>query len=413
MRALELTATLAGFERRGPGTDAERRAARRLATDLFRGGFAAKLETFWCRPNWALAHAWHVALALAGSLLSVSQPALGAGLLGIALLSITADEVTGLSPGRRLTPERASQNLLATPATTGPATGPATGPTAGPATEAPADKTRLVITANYDAGRTALVYRDALRRPAAALRRIAGPLALGWLAWLSLAITWSLAVAVIRAAGHHSGHILGVIQFPPTAALVLALALLLEAAAASYGPGANDNASGAAVALAAAQALAANPPAHLAPELVLTGAGEGGGIGLRRHLRSRRHELTRANTIVVGIAPCGGGELRCWLSDGRLIPLRYARPLQELAADLEMHRGRGAAPPFVARARGLPALALGCLDPLGLAPRSHQPSDTEAEIDERALTHAVEMTLRVVDEIDGWLSAEQPAATPA
>jgi Peptidase family M28 len=397
MRALELTATLAAFERRGPGSDAERRAARRLATELLREGFRVKLETFWCRPNWGLAHGWHVALALAGSLWSVSHPVLGAAMLGAALVSVVADEVTGISPGRRLTPERASQNVVATPSET----------TSG-------HKTTLVITANYDAGRTALLYRDALRRPAAALRRIAGRLAIGWLGWLSLVIVWALAVAIIRAAGHHSGHILGVIQLPPTVAFVLALALLLQAAGARYGPAANDNASGTAVAVAVAQALSTSPLGTIDNvELVLTGAGEGGGIGLRRYLRSRRQELTRANTIVLGIAPCGAGQLHGWLSDGRPIPLRYARTLQELAGDIETHRGRGGAPAYPARARGLPALSLGCLDPQGLAPRSHQLTDTTTTIDERALSHAVEFTLLLIHEISARLAAGEPAPTPA
>ena len=91
MRALEATAMLAAFERRGPGTDAERRAARRLARELSgpndpsdpndrsdpndpsAQGYKVTTEPFWCRPNWALAHAWHVALALAGSLVSVRR----------------------------------------------------------------------------------------------------------------------------------------------------------------------------------------------------------------------------------------------------------------------------------------------------------------------------------------------------
>jgi hypothetical protein len=115
MRAPDVTATLAAFEHRGPGTDAERRAARRLARDLNAEGFRVTTEPFWCRPNWALAHAWHVALALAGSLVSVSHPAIGAALLATALLSVIADGLTGVSPGRRLTPERASQNLVARP----------------------------------------------------------------------------------------------------------------------------------------------------------------------------------------------------------------------------------------------------------------------------------------------------------
>ena len=121
MRPLETTAGLAAFNERGAGTDAERRAARWLAGELVASRHRVRIETFWCRPNWALAHAWHVALALAGSLLSVSHPTIGAILLGVALLATLADATVGISPGRRLSPEHASQNVLASHAPT-PAT---------------------------------------------------------------------------------------------------------------------------------------------------------------------------------------------------------------------------------------------------------------------------------------------------
>ncbi len=405
MRPRELTAMLAAFERRGPGTDAERRAARRLAHDLFAERHRVTVETFWCRPNWALAQAWHVALALAGSLVSVSQPTLGAAFIGAALLSLLSDELTGLSPGRRLTPERASQNVVARPqnASTDHDEQP-------PVT--------LIVTANYDAGRTGLVYRNALRRPAARLRRLAGPAAFGWVGWVAIAMTWSLATAIIRAAADHAPHSLGAIQLPPTVVLVLALALLLEAAAAAYGPGANDNASGSAVAVSAFRSLANSTPNDLRLELVLAGAGEGGGIGLRLHLRRHRRELTRANTVVLGIAPCGSGQPRYWRSDGRLVPLGYARPLRQLAANLQTaraHRGRGQTPALSARSKGLPAIAIGCLDDeTGLPPRSHQPTDTAGTTDETALNNTLQSTLRLVEEISAWLTAAAPAAaTPA
>src|SRR6185437_7490191 len=139
--------------------------------------------------------------------------------------------------------------------------------------------------------------------------------------------------AVIRATQQHAPHILNAIQLPPTIALVLALALLLEAAAAAYGPAANDNASGVAVAIALANALKAGPPRALSVELVLQGAGEGQEIGLRRYLRT--HRPRRDSTIVLGIAPCGAGQITHWLSDGRLIPLRYSRTLRELCTHLE------------------------------------------------------------------------------
>jgi hypothetical protein len=389
MRPLETTAMLAGFERRGPGTDAERRAARQLARELTAAGHEVRTESFWCRPNWALAHAWHVALALAGSLLSVSQPTVGAALLGAALLSVLADGLTGVSPGRRLTPERASQNVVAR----------------GSAQRGDhADQTRLIITANYDTGRTALVYRDALRRPVAWLRRIAGPLALGWLAWLSIIITWSLAVAMVRATEHHPPHALGAIQLPPTVALVLALALLLEASAAAHGPAApNNNASGAAVAIALADALRAGPPRNLTIELVLQGAGTGHEIGMRRYLRTHRTALTSASTIVLGIAACAGDQIQHWLSDGRLIPLRYSRTLRELCSRLDAgagYRGRGATPAFPARARGLPAIAIGCIDPEG------------ESVDETALNRTLEFALVLVDGIDATLAPE-PASSAA
>lgn len=397
---------LAAFERRGPGTDAERRAARRLAGELLDQRHHVRIETFWCRPNWALAQAWHVALALAGSLVSVSQPTIGAALVAVALLSALADELIGLSPGRRLTPERASQNVVARPRS---ATATDTPPEPPPV--------KLIVTANYDAGRTGLVYRNALRRPAARLRRLAGPAAIGWVAWLALAMTWSLAIAIIRATAQHPAHSLGAIQFPPTVALVLALALLLEAAAAAYGPGANDNASGSAVAAAVFHALAASPPASLGLELVLAGAGEGGGVGLKRYLRRHREELTRANAVVLGIAPCGNGRLHYWRSDGRLIPLAYARPLQALAAGLQTaapHRGRGRSPAHSARTRGLPAMTLGCLDHHTLPPRSHQTTDTPPAIDDASLGTTLEFALLLADEVSGWLRAPEPSpAAPA
>ena len=59
MRPAETIATLARFERRGAGTDSERRAANWLAEQVETKTRTASIEPFWCRPNWALAHAWH------------------------------------------------------------------------------------------------------------------------------------------------------------------------------------------------------------------------------------------------------------------------------------------------------------------------------------------------------------------
>ena len=406
MTALDTATQLTGFERRGAGTDAERRAAVWLAGQVRGGRRRASLQTFWCRPNWALAQAWHTLAAIGGSLLEVHHGVLGGAIVLGALLCVIADGLTGYSPGRRLTREHASQNVVSRGVN-------------------PSDRSRvrLIVTANYDAGRTGLAYRTGLRAPAARLRRLAGPFCLGWLGCLALAMVWLLVIAFLRHQGA-TGSAIGVAQLIPTAGLVLALALLLELAAAPFGPAASDNAAGTAVAMSLVRALDAAPPRRLDVELVLQGAGESGMAGLRRHLRFRRGELRAATTIVLGVAAAGGGRPTWWASDGPLIPLRSLGQLRRLAAQTlngggatrPPHRGRGTSPAWPARARRLPALTIGCLDSRGLVPRSHQAGDTPARLDPAALDALLQFALTLVDAMDADLArvtSRRAGATPA
>ena len=405
MQALDIARRLTTFERRGAGTDAERRAAVWLASEVRAARRRASLETFWCRPNWALAHAWHTLVAIVGSLLAVHHGVLGGAFVLAALLSVLADGLTGSSVGRRLTREHASQNVVS------------------PALERPHDpghggrRVRLIVTANYDAGRTALVYRDWIRKPVARLKRLAadGRLTPGWLGWLVVAMVWLIVVAILRHDGA-SGTAIGVVQLIPTAALVIALALLLGLATAPYGPAAGDNGAGSGVALALVRALDAAPPRQLDVELVLQGAGEAGMTGLRRHLRRRRDELHATDTIVLGIAAAGSGAPCWWVSDGPLIPLRYLPRLSQLAAraigdsrganaaGAARVRGRGTTAALPARARGLPALTIGCRDRGGLARHSHQAGDSGETLDEQALDALLGFALALVDAIDADLT---------
>ncbi len=411
MPSAEIVSALASFEGRGPGTDAERRAAGWLASELASPGRNIRLEPFWCRPNWALAHLWHVALAVAGSLLALASPQLGVALLAIALISMLADGLRERSLGRRLSPERASQNVVASPAST-PA--PRAKPTSGP-------EVRLILTANYDAGRTGIAYRDVVRALTSRLRHATAGAAPGWLGWLTIAIAWLLAVAILRVGGYHST-VLNALQLPPTVALVSAFALLMDVALSNWSPAAGDNASGVAVAIGLMRALDVAPPRHLSVELVLQGAGEGGGIGLRRHLAARRRELRPTNTIVLGFAPCGSGQPRWWASDGRLLALRYSSELRRLCASVAAgephlgageHRGRGATPALPARQRRLPAITLGCLDRRALVPRSHQPSDTPSNIDPGALDEMLQFALLLIDRIDTFVGSWSASSVDA
>ncbi len=401
-------AGLEQFERRKAGTDSERRAAGWLADRLDAAGREVLVEPFWCRPNWQLAQAWHVGLALAGSLVSVPSPLAGALMLLVALVSIVADAFTGISPGRRLTSERASQNVVAA-APTGSSRG--------------RPEIRLILTSNYDAGRAGLVYRESIRGTTSAIRRFTRGFTPGWLGWVELMIVWLLVIAILRIEGHTSQTI-GAIQLPPTVVLVFALALLLELATAEPGPAAGDNGTGVAVAVELARALDAAPPRHVAADLVLQGAGDTEGIGLRRYLRARRMEDTPANTVVLGIAACTEGSPRWWVSDGPLIPLLYARPLSGLCGeiagaqpelDAAPHSGRGSAPAYSARLARRPAISIGCLDKRGTVPHSHGRDDTAANIDTAAIDAAVQFGLMLVDEIDAWFAARrrQEAVTQA
>ncbi|HEY5316506.1 MAG TPA: M28 family peptidase [Solirubrobacteraceae bacterium] len=406
MPAIDTIAPLTAFDGRGPGSDAERRAALWLRAELSGGGRSARVEPFWCRPGSALAHAWHALLGLAGGLVTVSDPTVGGLMVLAALICVLVDEAIGISPGRRLTPERASQNVVSTRAQ---------------AQSEPDDRVRLIVTASYDAGRMGLVYRDRLRRLAARLRRATGGRAPGWLGWLTVALWWLLVIVAARLHGSH-GTTIGLLQLPPTIALVLVIALLFELASAPIGPAASDNASGVAVALALARALDVAAPRALRVEVVIAGAGEGGGIGLRRFLGARRGELTSANAIVLGISACGSGSPRWWHSDGPLIPLAYHPRLRELCAGIARsepdlgvtpHRGRGATPALPARIAGIPAIAVGCLDEHGLHARSHQPGDTAEAVDRASVDATLELALMLVDAIDAELTARRGGSSAA
>jgi hypothetical protein len=393
MTALETAADLCAFTGRRGGSDAERRAALWLSERLRSQGRTTTIETFWCRPNWALAHAWHAVLGLAASVLIVSHAPIGGALALVTVASIAVDAVTGRSLGRRLTPERASQNVVAL----------------DPA--GAADAARLIVTANYDAGRAGLVYRPG-RALAAWLRRAVagGRLTPGWLGWMTIALLWLVLVAIVRHGGT-SGTPIDVLQLVPSIGLLAAAVTLLELGFSATSPGASDNAAGVAVALATIAALDARPSAAargVVVDLVLQGASDGDGTGLRRHLRRRRSP--RARPWVIGIAPCGTGSARWWRSDGPLWPLRYDRHLTELAASAarsggspDGHRGRGTAPALTARAAGLPAISIGCLDERGLAPRSHQVTDVADALEPGSLQATMSFAIELITAIESSL----------
>lgn len=374
------------------GSDAERRAALAFAARLRAGGRAVTVETDWVRPRWELAHALHAGLGVVASLVAVSAPAVGLGLALVALLSLLLDLGGRAFLLRRLTPERATQNVVAgalAPANVsgaGDGTAGAAGADADDADvsrDAPA--IRVILTAHADAPRGGLLRRLALRRAArAGGGRLPGPFA-----WLALVLAGVAGCAGARLAGAE-GSALGAIQLAPTLVLLVALGLLVDAALArpvaggagavvSPRGGAAPGATGAggvaesgapAVLLAAVQALDASPPRRLAIEAVLAGAGSGQALGFRAYLRRRRPPPE--HNVVIEIAAADAATAPTWwTSDGALLPLRYHPRLVALAAAAAAdepalgargRRGRSLGAALRARQRRIPAIRLAAPD---------------------------------------------------
>src|ERR687892_288178 len=167
--------------RRAPGSDAERRAAAYLKQRLEGLGRQVEVESVDVWPAWPLAYAILAGLAVLGSVLSVSVPALGAGLALIAALLTFLDAGVLLPIVRRLLGRRASQNVVSWGDRDKPGL--------------------LLLVAHYDAGRggIALGQKAEARRAAFGnlVRRPIGPLE---------PLFWAeLAVLVLRLAERFGG----------------------------------------------------------------------------------------------------------------------------------------------------------------------------------------------------------------
>lgn len=384
---------LVGAGPRLPGSDGERRAALLLRDELRRGGRTARIEPQWVRPSWPAAHTLHAVLGLVGSVLAVLVPVAGTAVLAVALLSLLLEASGRPWLVRRLTFERATQNVVSP----------------SPHPDRPY---RLLICAHYDSGRASAAFGERVTRTGARLRAATRGRWLGPLAWLALALLALLGCAIARLAGV-GGTALGAAQLVPTVFLILAVAVLLDITLSSASPAAGDNASGVAVALGLAAALDRRPPSSLAVEVVLAGAGEGPGAGLRAHLRARRDELRREQTVVIGLRACGSGA-PAWLThEGSLLPLRTNTQLATLcerAAREEARlgarglRSHGLSPLAPARAARLPEVTIGCRDALGRPGRSHRADDTPEHADPTAMQAALAFCLTVVELLDEQLA---------
>ena len=401
---MDVIRELCSFEGRGPGTDAERRAADMLAGRLRSIGRRAEIEPFFAHPEYAVVHLIHAALGVAGSIVATVQPAVGFALVLFAAASTYLDLNTRLYLVRSLLFRRTSQNVISP----------------GNRPDAPA---RLILMAHYDAARTGYIFSKASKR----IRRLPertrvglGPFRLFF--WLGLAPL--LPILGARMAGLDATW-LNALQAIPTIVLIVAGFLLIDIALSDIVPGAYDNASGVAAVLSAADDLTANPPENLDVWIVLAGSEESFCEGSRAFVRSRRKEFDRATTAFVNVDSVSSGQVAYEISQGPVISLPHDPQLIELCAALGESGGagpEGARPirhPLLddampARVRRMRAITLRTTDADGnLAPWYHTHDDTPERVDAEALTRATDFLVslaRLIDR-DAGRAAGAPAAS--
>lgn len=389
---------LVAFEGRGPGTDAERRAAAHLSDRLERLGRAAETEQVTVFPSWPLTYAIHAAVAIAGSVLSVSVPVLGAALALLATILTFLDANGMVLTTRRLLGRRASQNVVS----------PEVGDKGG----------RLVLVAHYDAGRGGLAFAPRLQERRAALgqllRRPIGPFQP-----LFYAMVWVLVCCLIRLPGIDST-ILTVIQFLGTVLLILALPFLLDTAVADTVPGANDNASGVATVLRLAEQYGGELE-HFDVHVLLTGSEEALGLGMRAHVRRNRSELDPERVVFLNVDEVGRGTVRFTEREGLILPPRTHAQLVTLCREIAEYQDEGdeddapavrgmtsrsASDASVARAAGFPAITITCKGRLDYTPGHHSPTDVPDRIDDDALERAHAFCGELIERLDATVGPD-------
>ena len=333
------------FGPRPPGSDAERRAAKHLAARLHELGREANVEAFSVWPAWASGYAINAAIAVIGSVVSVSSATVGTVVVLVAT-ALTFFDLSGIVPTtRRLLGRRASQNVVSW--------GDRDKPGA------------LFLVAHYDSGPS----RTRPLRP------------------LVLAMLVLLACCVLRAAGM-SGTALTIVQFIPTAALIVYVALLLDVILSPAVPGENDNASGVAVVLRAAERLGQDELDHLGVHVIFTGSQKAMAQGMRAFLNAHRGELTSGDVAVVNVDSVGSGALRLATKEGPLLTTKSHPQLLGLV-ETDTLVNREASDGYAASSAGIAATTV---------------TADGARLEEGALADAEELVVELAQRLDEELS---------
>jgi hypothetical protein len=426
MNVREEIEALVEFDGRGPGTDAERRAAEHLAERLREMGRDVETESVDSYPNWPLSYALLTLLVIVGSVLSVSLPVVGAllALIGtfLAFLDANGQAITT----RRLFGRRASQNVISLEG----------------GDDEDGKGGAMFLVAHYDAGRGGLVFqRRLLERRAAIGKTVKRPI--GPFEPLFYTMVFVLICTLLRLPGIDNT-ILTVLQFIGTALLIVAIPFLIDTALARTMPGANDNASGVACALALADRYGGRLE-HFKLHVLLTGSGEALSHGMRSYVKEHELDLDKERTVFINLDEVGMGTVRFATREGLILAVKAHEQLLDICEEIvedtaeeetdeeaeeeaddrtqiekvqdqadendedepeESRFGargftsRSTSDGYAARSAGFPAITITCRGRLDYVANHHQPTDLPDRIDERALERAQAFTAELMQRLD-------------
>jgi hypothetical protein len=425
MNVREEIEALVEIEGRGPGSDAERRAAEHLVGRLEQLGRGANTEAVDVWPNWPATYALHATLAIAGSVVSVSIPILGAALVLVATV-LTFLDANGMAlTTRKLLGKRASQNVISR--------------------ERNDNGGVLVLVAHYDAGKGGLAYNRKLHERRASLskslKRPIGPIQP-----LFYAMVFVLVFAFVRLVGIDS-MILTVFQFLGTVALIMSLPLLIDTALADTVPGANDNASGVATVLRLAERYGGELE-YFDVHVLFTGSEEAFALGMRSYLKRHKQDLNPERIVFLNLEEVGAGTVRFTTKEGLLAPLASHSQLVSFCKEIVEAReqaeesareddededgdddrpdelkededgeneddedtaervgvrgfvSRTVSDGYAARSAGFPAITITCKGRLDYTATHHQLADTADRIDDDALERAYAFSCELIEKLD-------------
>jgi hypothetical protein len=380
---------IVSFGPRWPADEGDDPTVDYLAGKLRGAGREARVERIRVRPSYHVALALLAALAVVGSVVSVSSPPLGVVILLVTSIAIYADLTGRPSPVRWLTSPRNTANV----------TSPGVLPEAAH---------RIVLSAHHDAAHGGLLFarRAGRRRRPSPLSRLAGRVDLVF--WAAIA---ALAASVVRLVTGWDTNTMSAIQFVPAVALIILAALLVDAALARPVPGASDNASGVAAVLDVAERLERRPTENVDVWVVFTGAKEGFMLGMRAWLDEYASDLHKDRTWFVNVDTVGNGRLHHVTAEGFALLFRHDRRLIAACERLGTppHVWRLGTDGVVPLMRGYPSITLCALEN-GRIPNFHRPSDTVEHIDPSSVEAAADSVEALVRQIDGAFAQEASAA---